>query len=140
MVGALMNNCAAITMGTMRRGAGVQCGADRPGPQCAHLKALGGIDPILFSRSRLSILAYLCAVPEATFTELRTAVGATDGNVFIHLKKLRTRGYVRKHQCKPHGRETKIHLTQLGRNALHRFRMALLEIDVSTACGSSDHE
>lgn len=134
-----MNNYVALTMGTKRRGEVFQCGAGTSGPYSEHLKALCGLDPVLFSRNRLLILAYLCSVSEATFTELRTAIGATDGNMFIHLKKLRARGYVRKRQCKPHGRETKFRLTQEGQNALHCFQMALLEIDACTACGSGEY-
>ncbi|WP_395076820.1 transcriptional regulator, partial [Hyphococcus sp.] len=112
------------------------CIARSSGPQSELLRALGGLDPVLFSRSRLLILAYLCAVPEATFTELKTGIGGTDGNVFIHLKKLCDRRYVLKRQSKRLGKETIICITPDGRKALHRFRMALTQIDDLAAGGS----
>lgn len=82
------------------------------------------------------ILAYLGGVSEATFTELKTGIGATDGNVFVHLNKLCERRYVLKRQGKRPGKETIICITPDGRKALHRFRMALTPIDDLAAGGS----
>ncbi|WP_375211001.1 transcriptional regulator [Hyphococcus sp.] len=135
-----MNNGVALTMETKQRGNVFQCDVRSSGPQSEQLRALGKLDPILFSRSRLLILAYLGAVSEATFTELRTGIGATDGNVFVHLNKLCERRYVLKRQGRRPGKETIICITPDGRKALHRFRMALTQIDGSTESESKKDE
>jgi len=135
-----MNNHVALTMGTKRRGEVFQCGAGTSGHYSEHLGALGSLDPVLFSRNRLLILAYLCAVPKATFTELKTGIGATNGNVHTHLKKLCDRRYVLRRQSKRHGSETRFRLTPDGRNALHHLRMALTQIDGSIVGGSKKDE
>jgi DNA-binding MarR family transcriptional regulator len=52
------------------------------------------LDEVIHSRIRLAIMAVLISVDEAEFTFLREKVGATDGNLSIHLKKLEEAGYV----------------------------------------------
>lgn len=52
------------------------------------------LDELIHSRIRLAIMAVLIAVDEAEFTFLREKIGATDGNLSIHLKKLEEAGYV----------------------------------------------
>lgn len=52
------------------------------------------IDDIIHSRIRLAIMAVLLAVDEAEFTYLREKVGATDGNLSVHLKKLEDAKYI----------------------------------------------
>ena len=52
------------------------------------------LDEVIHSRIRLAIMAVLVSVDEAEFTFLREKVGATDGNLSIHLKKLEEAGYV----------------------------------------------
>ena len=52
------------------------------------------IDDIIHSRIRLAIMAVLLAVDEAEFTFLREKVGATDGNLSVHLKKLEEAKYI----------------------------------------------
>lgn len=63
-------------------------------------------------------MAYLSAVSPAVFGELRDKVGATDGNLSTHLKKLEEAGYVRQEKLfvgkKP---QTRVHLTDKGRKA-----------------------
>ena len=53
------------------------------------------IDDIVHGRIRLGVMAYLAAVESALFPELRDKVGATDGNLSAHLRKLEEAGYVR---------------------------------------------
>src|ERR1700730_10095828 len=52
------------------------------------------IDDVIHSRIRLAIMAVLVSVDEAEFTYLRGKVGATDGNLSVHLKKLEDAQYI----------------------------------------------
>ena len=76
------------------------------------------IDDIIHGRIRLGIVAYLSAVEHALFSELRDKVGATDGNLSAHLRKLEDAGYVRVEKSfvgrKP---QTRLALTDEGRKA-----------------------
>lgn len=52
------------------------------------------LDDIIHSRIRLAVMAVLVGVEAAEFTFLREKVGATDGNLSVHLKKLEDAHYV----------------------------------------------
>ena len=52
------------------------------------------IDEIIHSRIRLAIMAVLATAEEAEFTFIREKVGATDGNLSVHLKKLEEAKYI----------------------------------------------
>lgn len=52
------------------------------------------IDEILHSRIRLSVVSVLARCEEAEFTWVRDAIGATDGNLTTHCRKLEEAGYV----------------------------------------------
>ena len=52
------------------------------------------IDDVIHGRLRLGVMAYLSTASPAVFGELRDKVGATDGNLSTHLKKLEEAGYV----------------------------------------------
>ena len=56
--------------------------------------ALGRIDEIIHGRLRLGIMVYLSEAEAADFTELKTALEATQGNLSVHLRKLQDAGYV----------------------------------------------
>lgn len=53
------------------------------------------LDDVIHSRIRLAVMSVLASVEYAEFTFLRERVGATDGNLGTHLKKLEDAGYVR---------------------------------------------
>lgn len=76
------------------------------------------IDDVIHGRLRLGVMAYLSAASPAIFGELRDKVGATDGNLSTHLKKLEEAGYVEQEKRfvgkKP---QTRVHLTPKGRAA-----------------------
>lgn len=55
---------------------------------------LGKIDEVIHGRMRLGIMVYLADVDTADFTELKTVLDATQGNLSVHLKKLEEAGYV----------------------------------------------
>ena len=58
------------------------------------LADLGRIDDVIHGRMRLGIMVYLADVEAADFTELKTVLEATQGNLSVHLKKLTEAGYV----------------------------------------------
>jgi len=76
------------------------------------------IDDVIHGRIRLGVVAYLSAVDSALFSELRDKVGATDGNLSAHLRKLEEAGYVGVEKNfvnrKP---QTRLSLTPAGRKA-----------------------
>ena len=85
------------------------------------------IDDVIHGRIRLGVVAYLSAVDSALFGELRDQVGATDGNLSAHLRKLEDAGYVQADKSfvnrKP---QTRLSLTPDGRKA---WRIWLDRID-----------
>lgn len=58
------------------------------------LADLGRIDEVIHGRMRLGIMVYLSDADSADFTELKTVLGATQGNLSVHLKKLEEAGFV----------------------------------------------
>ena len=76
------------------------------------------IDDVIHGRLRLGVMAYLSAASPAIFGERRYMVGATDGNLSTHLKKLEEAGYVTQEKRfvgkKP---QTRVFLTDKGRKA-----------------------
>lgn len=76
------------------------------------------IDEVIHGRLRLGIMAYLSTVSPAVFSELKDKVGATDGNLSTHLKKLEEAGYVRQEKRFVGKRpQTRVFLTEAGRAA-----------------------
>lgn len=90
------------------------------------LNDLGRIDEVIHGRIRLGIMVYLADTEIADFTELKTALEATQGNLSIHLKKLEEAGYVsitkRFHANKP---QTRIRITAAGLKAFGDYVEAL---------------
>ena len=77
------------------------------------------LDRILHGPLRLGIVAALATAERRTFTELRDALGATDGNLNASLQKLEQAGYVAGSK-KVEGRVavTEYQLTRAGQKAL----------------------
>lgn len=76
------------------------------------------IDDVIHGRLRLGIMAYLSTASPAIFGELKDKVGATDGNLSTHLRKLEEAGYI-KQEKRFVGRrpQTRVFLTDKGRKA-----------------------
>ena len=55
---------------------------------------IGKLDDVIHGRMRLGVMAYLVDAEVADFTELKSALGATQGNLSVHLKKLEDAGYI----------------------------------------------
>ena len=82
----------------------------------------GDLDRLIHERMRLGIVSALAVNDALTFNELKTMLGATDGNLSVHARKLEEAGYV---ECTKsfHGRvpRTEYRLTPQGRAALGRY-------------------
>lgn len=52
------------------------------------------LDRVIHEKGRLAIVSMLAAAPELSFTELRDALGMTDGNLTTHIRTLQEAGYV----------------------------------------------
>jgi DNA-binding MarR family transcriptional regulator len=52
------------------------------------------LDRVIHEKGRLAIMSMLAASPELSFTEMRDALGMTDGNLTTHIRALQQEGYV----------------------------------------------
>ena len=52
------------------------------------------LDRVIHEKGRLAIMSMLAAATELSFTELRDALGMTDGNLTTHIRALQQEGYV----------------------------------------------
>jgi DNA-binding HxlR family transcriptional regulator len=77
---------------------------------------------VIHERVRLGIVSALAVNETLTFNELKDLLGATDGNLSVHARKLEDAGYV---VCRKgyEGRipRTEYALTAAGRRALERY-------------------
>jgi len=52
------------------------------------------LDRVIHEKGRLAIMSMLAASPELSFTEMRDALGMTDGNLTTHIRTLQEAGYL----------------------------------------------
>ena len=78
-------------------------------------------DPLLLSQARLGIISTLMTRRAVSFSDLKTLLGLTQGNLGIHLQKLEQAGYVsvRKEFVKRKPKTT-CSITRRGRGAFTR--------------------
>jgi DNA-binding MarR family transcriptional regulator len=101
--------------------------ASRPAADTPKLRAHAGgathkLDRLIHERLRLGIVSALAVNDSLTFTDLRSMLSTTDGNLSVHARKLEEAGYV--HCTKSFdGRlpRTEYRLTSAGRKALDRY-------------------
>ena len=90
------------------------------------LSELGKIDDVIHGRIRLGIMVYLADAEVADFTELKTALEATQGNLSVHLKKLDEAGYVAIDKSfKDNKPLTRVSITPEGRRAFAAYLEAI---------------
>ncbi len=90
------------------------------------LEALSQLDPVIHSKVRLAVMSILVSVKNASFIYLKTAVGATDGNLSISLSKLEKAGYIKvKKSFQGKKPLTTCAVTVKGRDAFSRHVKAL---------------
>jgi DNA-binding MarR family transcriptional regulator len=88
----------------------------------AFQRLFDGLDPLLHERGRLAIVSALAAAARLTFTELRDALGMTDGNLSVHLQKLEEKDYVAiTKQFVGRRPQTSCQLTRAGRQAFTNY-------------------
>ena len=90
------------------------------------LADLGRIDEVIHGRMRLGIMVYLSDVDVADFTELKTVLEATQGNLSVHLKKLEEAGYVAIDKSFVNNKPlTRVSITPEGRRAFADYLEAI---------------
>jgi DNA-binding transcriptional ArsR family regulator len=52
------------------------------------------LDRVIHEKGRMAIMSLLAANRELSFTEMRDALGMTDGNLSVHLRTLQEAGYI----------------------------------------------
>ena len=91
------------------------------------------LERLIHERMRLGIVSALAASESLTFNELRALLGASDGNLSVHARRLEEAGYV---ACAKtfEGRvpRTEYRLTAEGRRAFERY-LAHLEALIAHA-------
>jgi DNA-binding MarR family transcriptional regulator len=80
------------------------------------------LDRLIHERIRLGIVSALAAEDGMTFADLKSVLGASDGNLSVHARKLEEAGYIRVlkgfEDRKP---KTEYRLTAKGRRALEEY-------------------
>ena len=80
------------------------------------------LDKVIHERMRLGIISALAANEKISFSDLKTLLNTTDGNISVHARKLEDAGYV---VCEKSfkGRTplTEYRITTEGRSALERY-------------------
>jgi DNA-binding HxlR family transcriptional regulator len=80
------------------------------------------LDRLIHERTRLAIISALAVNETMTFSELKHLLGASDGNLSVHARKLEDAGYI---ACAKSfaGRlpKTEYRLSAAGRRALERY-------------------
>jgi len=81
-----------------------------------------GLDRIIHERLRLGMVSALSIHDSLSFAELKSILGASDGNLSVHARKLEDAGYV---ECRKsfdaRVPRTDYSLTAAGRKALERY-------------------
>ena len=93
-----------------------------PGAHPAEMAAAANLDRLIHERTRLAIVSALVVSTSLTFNELKQLLGATDGNLSVHARKLEDAGYI---ACTKSfaGRlpKTEYRLAAAGRRALEKY-------------------
>lgn len=96
------------------------------------------LDRVIHERLRLGIVSALAVNAALSFNDLKGLLGATDGNLSVHARKLEAAGYV---ACRKFfaGRQprTEYRLTDDGRRALERYLDHMERLIRATRDGAS---
>lgn len=100
-----------------------------PSPKESTDIDIAAIDDVIHGRLRLGIMAYLSAVNPASFPELLSKTGASNGNLSTHLTKLEAAGYIQQKKGYNGKRpQTLVYLTKKGRAAWIAYLEAMRAI------------
>ncbi len=87
------------------------------------------LDRLIHEKGRLAIMSMLAASPELSFTDMRNALGMTDGNLTTHIRTLQQEGYVSVAKSYQNNRPlTTCSLTPAGRKAFAEYINLLEQI------------
>lgn len=82
----------------------------------------GELDKTIHERMRLGIISALAANASLSFTDLKTLLNTTDGNISVHARKLEEAGYLTcEKSFKGRVPLTEYRITADGREALNRY-------------------
>ena len=82
----------------------------------------GDLDKVIHERMRLGIISALAANDKLSFTDLKTLLDTSDGNISVHARKLEDAGYVTvKKSFADRMPLTEYKITAAGRKALERY-------------------
>jgi DNA-binding MarR family transcriptional regulator len=96
------------------------------------------LDRLIHEKGRLAIMSLLAASPELSFTEMRDALGMTDGNLTTHIRTLQEAGYVSVAKTYQNNRPlTTCLLTAKGRKAFADYINLLEQIIQQTKPGAA---
>jgi len=84
-------------------------------------KVSGELDRVIHERMRLGIISALAAGDEMSFTDLKAALNATDGNLSVHARKLEEAQYIACQETADARVQTEYRLTSAGRRAFERY-------------------
>jgi DNA-binding HxlR family transcriptional regulator len=95
--------------------------------------ATRALDRVIHERLRLGVVSALAVNESMTFNDLKKALGATDGNLSVHARKLEDSGYILC-QKKFEGRlpRTEYRLSPKGRAALEGYLTHMEALIVAT--------
>jgi DNA-binding MarR family transcriptional regulator len=80
------------------------------------------LDKVIHERMRLGIISALAANEKLSFSDLKTLLNTTDGNVSVHARKLEDAGYVTmKKSFSGRTPLTEYKITAAGRKALEQY-------------------
>ncbi len=87
------------------------------------------IDPLVHDKMRLAVLSALAVVTRVSFVDLKELLGATDGNLSVHARKLEEGGLIRSRKSGS-GRvsRTDYSITARGRRALEGYLRHMEEL------------
>jgi DNA-binding MarR family transcriptional regulator len=96
--------------------------SDTPSVRAKEKSAAPNLDRLIHERLRLGIISALAANESLTFSDLKSLMNTTDGNLSVHARKLEDAGYI---SCSKffEGRlpKTEYKLTPAGRSALENY-------------------
>ena len=82
----------------------------------------GNLDKVIHERQRLGMISALAANEKLSFNELKSLLGANDGSISAHARKLEDAGYLTQEKSfKGRMPLTEYKITEAGRKALVRY-------------------
>ena len=109
----------------MARNLALKKNPDAPEPltvASAAERVSGELDKVIHERMRLGIISALAANDKLSFTDLKSLLNTTDGNISVHARKLEDAGYLTvKKSFVGRTPLTEYKITKAGRRALEQY-------------------